>query len=102
MIYVDPLFEWPAELVKETQAKRLTKKYGKWSHMTADTEEELRSFAVMLGLRLNWIQKAGTPDVHFDLVPTRRAAAVRLGAKEITRREAYELRKKAWAERKSR
>lgn len=96
-VYVDPLFSWDAALVSELSVARLTRKHGQWSHMTADSEAELRAFAVRLGLKARWIQDAGTPDVHFDLVPPRRAKAVLLGAIELTRREAYEKRKEAWA-----
>ena len=94
MIYVDPLFDWAAAAVNDPQAARLTRKYGKWCHMTADNEQELRAFARRIGLRVEWIQHPGTPDVHFDLVPPRRARAVQLGAKEITRVEAVEMRRR--------
>lgn len=54
---------------------------GRWSHLMADTEEELIEFAVgTLGMRRSWIQHPGSPDVHFDVVDSRRLAAIKLGA----------------------
>jgi hypothetical protein len=93
MVYVDPLFEWPAELVSDPQARRLTQKYGKWSHMFADTEAELVAFGRKIGMRPQWLQKRGTSDAHFDLVPTKRRLAVQLGAREITQLEAVNMRR---------
>ena len=62
---------------------------GRWSHLMADTEEELIDFAVgKLGMRSSWIQHPGTPDVHFDVVDSRRLDAIRLGATPIKCRSA--------------
>lgn len=38
-----------------------------FSHLMADTEEELRAYAASVGLPSGWIQKSGTNRVHFDL-----------------------------------
>lgn len=38
-----------------------------FTHLTADTEKELVAYAKEIGLNVSWIQKAGTPDVHFDI-----------------------------------
>lgn len=46
---------------------------------------ELIAFAKRLGLRADWIQYPGTPRQHFDLVASKRAMAVRLGAVEVGR-----------------
>jgi len=54
-----------------------------WSHMFADTPEELRAFAQQLGLRPEWIQHEGTIREHFDVTDTVRAQAVAAGAEEI-------------------
>lgn len=58
----------------------------KWCHMWADSDDELLAFADRLGLRRSWHQ---TPPhaswSHFDLAPTRRARALRLGAIETDR-----------------
>ena len=51
-------------------------------------------FAKRLGLRAEWLQKPGTSDAHFDLVPTKHAKAITLGAKLLTRAEFYALRKR--------
>lgn len=55
-----------------------------WSHMFADSPEELRSFAGRLGLDLGWVQHAGTHREHFDVTDTVRRAALQLGAQHIT------------------
>ncbi len=64
---------------------------ARWSHLTADTEDELRAFAVVLGLKSSWIQKPGTDYVHFDVTDSVRAAAVAAGARSVTIREGGEL-----------
>lgn len=62
---------------------------GRWSHLMADTEEELIEFAVgRLGMRASWIQHPGGPDVHFDVVESRRLRAIQLGAVPIACRSA--------------
>jgi hypothetical protein len=60
-----------------------------WSHLTADTTEELLAFAAKLGLRSSWIQNPGHVwKEHFDVTDTKRALA---RAQEITMREATVL-----------
>lgn len=61
---------------------------GRWSHLTADTDEELHAFARRLGMRPEWAQYPGTPMSHYDVVQRKRAEAIRLGAVEITWRQA--------------
>ena len=59
-------------------------------HLFADTVEELHTFALKIGMRIEWFQnRPGLP--HYDLTPDRRARAVRAGAKEVTRRELVEF-----------
>lgn len=70
---------------------------GKWSHLTATTEEELHAFAAQLGLRRSWFQPAKLfPDnaynrergqvgamrsrFHYDVVERVRQKAIALGA----------------------
>lgn len=57
-------------------------------HMLADTSEELISMADLIGVGKRWLQKANTPQEHFDVCLSKRALAVRFGAVEITQREA--------------
>lgn len=83
MIYVDEPFV--AESC-EAQAFRVGRRYGHcWSHMRCDEgeEEALRALAAKIGMRRAWFQaKPGFP--HYDLVPTKRVAAVALGAKDVS------------------
>lgn len=80
MIYVDALF------VGGVQVGRFGPS-TEWCHMIADTEEELHAFAQEMGLRRSWFQckPGGIP--HYDLTRSRRAMAIKAGAKEINRRE---------------
>lgn len=55
-----------------------------WSHLFADTRQELDEFADKLGLKRNWIQCAGTYREHYDLIERRRQRALQLGAVEIS------------------
>jgi len=73
---------------------------SKWSHLTADSPDELHTFAKRLGLRREWFQtcrtrcgKPGAPCVHwhYDVTAPKRAVAVRLGAVEIDMRQMGEL-----------
>ena len=56
-------------------------------HMIADTSEELLAMADRIGVQRKWIQYPGTYREHFDIALTKRALAVKAGAKEITQRE---------------
>jgi len=76
-VYVDDMCV-PAEV---PNGKRVVR--GRWSHLMADTSEELREFAARLGLRPEWIQKPGTPIEHFDVTAAKRARALLLGAVPI-------------------
>ncbi|GAA4033157.1 hypothetical protein GCM10023063_15730 [Arthrobacter methylotrophus] len=67
---------------------------SRWSHMFADSTEELVAFAMSLGLRASWIQYPGTPKEHFDVTEPKRRLAVAKGAVEITYREAALRRKR--------
>lgn len=53
-------------------------------HMIADTSDELHEMAAVIGVARKWVQNEGTPREHYDVCLSRRAKAVRLGAKEIT------------------
>lgn len=78
-VYVDETLDW-TEVAK---ANRL--QHTHWCHLTADTEEELHTFAAKLGLRRSWYQRKGPNDVrwHYDVTPPKRAQAVKLGANEV-------------------
>ncbi len=69
---------------------------SKWSHLTADTEDELHAFATQLGLQRSWFQTCKRPCApagmpcphwHYDVTAPKRAQAVRLGAVEIDMRQ---------------
>lgn len=60
-------------------------------HMVADTHQELMAMASDLGLRHRYIQKAGTPEEHFDISKGKRALAVKRGARVVTRRELVQI-----------
>jgi len=62
-------------------------------HMLADSTAELEEIAEKIGLPRKWIQHAGTYREHYDISLSKRRLAVFHGAKEITVREAAELRK---------
>lgn len=76
-----------------------------WSHLFADTQDELHAFAQRLGLRRSWFQdpvKIGKPikarpgsraaeNWHYDVTESKRLHAVSLGAKEVTWREAVAI-----------
>ena len=69
-VYVD-------DMQRRARVGRLT---AVWSHLMADTHEELLHFARALGLNPRWIQHEGKPLEHFDLTEPKRQAALRLGA----------------------
>ncbi|MFJ8687381.1 DUF4031 domain-containing protein [Micromonospora wenchangensis] len=71
---------------------------GRWSHLTADTVEELHEFADRLGHRREWFQarcKHGSCPTrdgvcvhwHYDVVDRKRTEAIALGAQPIDIRE---------------
>lgn len=54
-----------------------------WSHLTADTDEELHEFAARLGLRREWAQHMDDEMQtmhHYDVTESKRKQAVKLGA----------------------
>ena len=56
-------------------------------HLIADSPGELERTADALGLLRSYIQHPGTWKEHLDVSRSKRALAVRLGAREITGRE---------------
>lgn len=85
MIYVDDM-ALPAEVPNGPKVVR-----GKWSHLYADTHEELMTMAQLIGLNPKWIQHPGTYKEHFDVVQSKRAAAVKAGAQPVSWRHAGEF-----------
>lgn len=55
------------------------------SHMIADTKEELLEMADKIGVNRKWIQCENTYLEHFDIALSKKALAISLGAKLITR-----------------
>ncbi|SIM25943.1 Uncharacterised protein [Mycobacteroides abscessus subsp. abscessus] len=62
---------------------RVGRLQARWSHLMADTDEELHAFAARLGLKRSWHQKPGTAISHYDVTDSRRREALRLGAVPI-------------------
>lgn len=59
----------------------------KMSHMIADSTEELLAMCRKIGVNEKWIQKAGTPNEHFDISISKRKLAIDAGAIETGMRE---------------
>ena len=91
MICLDPMMNHGFVL----NAKR-TRKSWKSCHMFSDTNSrgELFDMAEAIGLKKDWLQKSRLGIWHFDLIQSRRAAAIKNGAVELTRKEASEIWKK--------
>lgn len=59
-------------------------------HMVADTLAELHEMAERIGLKREWFQtKSSLP--HYDVCRTKRALAIRCGAREVSNRELYQM-----------
>lgn len=66
---------------------RLNRFVANWSHLYADTSEELAMFASKLGLKPAWLQYAGSWKEHYDVTDEKRQLAIKLGAVPVTYRE---------------
>lgn len=77
---------------------------SRWSHLIADTEEELHEFAQRLGLKREWFQRPkgfgsippkpesrAAQNWHYDLTAPKRTQAVRMGAVAVTSREMSDI-----------
>lgn len=53
---------------------------ARWSHLMADTDDELHAFAASIGLRRGWAQYPGTWRSHYDVTDSKRTQAIRAGA----------------------
>lgn len=82
-VYVDKLRDWGWRL-------------GPSCHLISDAppgdNTELHAFAARIGMRRSWFQKDVEP--HYDLVASRRAMAVKLGAVELDDRPFHAILKK--------
>ena len=56
---------------------------ARWSHLMADSDEELHRFATSIGLRRSWAQYPGTWKSHYDVTDSKRAQAIAAGAVQI-------------------
>jgi hypothetical protein len=78
---------------------RVNRINGRWSHLTADTEQELHDFAAKLGLQRRWFQTckrschSTLPCVHwhYDVTDGLRQIAIADGAQEIDIRQWAEI-----------
>lgn len=70
---------------------------SQWSHLFADTQEELHEFAKHLGLKRSYFQPgrplAGKPSPywHYDVTEGKRQQAIKMGAKTVEYREAAKI-----------
>lgn len=61
---------------------RIPWKGKRWSHLTADTLDELHAFAEAIGLKRAWFQESSTrPEAHhYDVTDSKRDEAILAGA----------------------
>jgi hypothetical protein len=62
-------------------------RHMKMYHLVADSTEELLDMARKIGVKVMWIQHAGTYKEHFDVCSSKRTAAIKAGAVKITSME---------------
>lgn len=90
-VFVDALVAHPPPA--DAATRRAGAKHGhRWCHLFTDSEDlsELHKLAARIGMRRSWFQDTPGKLPHYDLVPTRRAAAVALGAVECGREKLVE------------
>lgn len=76
-VRVDELKVWPTKIACFKRGS---------AHLTADTLEELHAFALTIGLKRAWFQDHPIAP-HYDLAPSRHAAALAAGAVFVSARE---------------
>lgn len=59
---------------------------ARWSHLVADSGEELHNFAALLGLRREWFQEHSRIP-HYDLTDAKRKEALAAGALPVSSRD---------------
>ncbi len=88
MIVVDPIKIHPVHAIQPA-----ARRWGQhWCHLMEDTGDTaaLVLFAAHLGLKASYLQHGDRPLLaHFDLIPSKRALALRLGAVEQGTIETY-------------
>ena len=62
----------------------------RWSHLVADSPDELHEFARCLGLKRGWFQDHPRMP-HYDITEPRYERAIRLGAIPVTSRDLVRL-----------
>lgn len=67
---------------------------GFWSHLIADSSDELAMFASQLGLNSEWLQYPGTFREHYDVTDSVRRKAIQLGAVPVTMRDLGKILRK--------
>jgi hypothetical protein len=67
-------------------------KYGESAHLYGDTEKDLISFGIDIGLRAAWIHRSSIP--HFDLTKGKHKQALANGAIMIDLKEEIEILKR--------
>jgi len=84
-VYVDDWHQWA----------RVGWVEAHWSHLTADTDDELHAFASRLGLRREWFQDHHRDPTrhHYDVTEPTRVRAIESGAMAVTWREAARQRR---------
>lgn len=60
-------------------------------HMIADSTDELLEMVDKIAVKRKWIQHTGTYKEHFDICLTKKAKAIKLGAKQISWRQYAEM-----------
>jgi hypothetical protein len=98
-VYVDDI-RIPATVARFT---------AKWSHLIADTPDELHEFAARLGLRRSYFQDpviSGKPKAtpgtleaemwHYDVTESKRQQAIRLGAVAVPWHDLPEIINARW------
>ena len=85
-IYVDDIF---TAVPRTAQGRR----YGnQWCHMITDGDlSELHAMAEKIGLNRQWFERCAVP--HYDLVPSKRDAAIKAGAIAATNEQLMPIRK---------
>jgi hypothetical protein len=71
------------------QPARLGPVDDRWSHLLADTDEELHAFAVRMGMKREWFQhRSHRPhQAHYDVPERSRGRALALGAVPVSWRQ---------------